>query len=205
MGLVAKSSGGTFTPVPAGVHVANCYAVYDVGSHYSAMFEKLQHQILVIWEIPGERFEKEVDGQKQNFPCVISKYYTLSLNEKSNLRKDLESWRGRKFTQQELAGFDVGKLVGVGCQLNVLHENKNDAVRAKISAIMPLPKGTKAPPIENPTVRYAIDEHGHSLPKTCPEWIAKKISESEEWKAIGGANGAVQEDDLSIDEDNIPF
>ena len=31
-------------------------------------------------------------------PIAISEFYTLSLNEKANLRRDLVGWRGRSFT-----------------------------------------------------------------------------------------------------------
>ena len=40
----------------------------------------------------------------------VARVYTLCLHERAALRKDLESWRGRKFTEQELDGFDLEKL-----------------------------------------------------------------------------------------------
>ena len=41
---------------------------------------------------------------------TISATYTLSLGERSNLRKMLESWRSRAFTPEELQGFDLEKV-----------------------------------------------------------------------------------------------
>ena len=38
-------------------------------------------------------------------PFLVRRRYTASLHEKSALRKDLESWRGRAFTNVELDGF----------------------------------------------------------------------------------------------------
>ena len=37
----------------------------------------------------------------------LRKDYKNSLHEKAGLRKDLEAWRGRRFTDAELAGFDL--------------------------------------------------------------------------------------------------
>jgi len=42
---------------------------------------------------------------------MISKRYTMSLGEQSTLRKDLESWRGKKFTPEELQGFDLNACI----------------------------------------------------------------------------------------------
>jgi hypothetical protein len=69
----------------------------------------------------------------------VSKFYTLSLNEKANLRKDLESWRGKAFSDAEIEnGFDIEKLIGANCYLNIAQNDKGKSV---ISAINPLPKG----------------------------------------------------------------
>ena len=65
---------------------------------------------------------------------TISKFYTLSLHEKSNLGQDLVSWRGRPFTETERQGFDITKLIGVTCQLNVMH---TDSGKERISSVMP--------------------------------------------------------------------
>ncbi len=60
------------------------------------------------------------------------------------MRKDLESWRGRKFTQQELQGFDVETIIGVPCLLNIIQEDKGGETYANVASIMRLPKGLPA-------------------------------------------------------------
>jgi hypothetical protein len=55
-------------------------------------------------------------------PYIVNKRYTLSLNEKATLRHDIESWRGKAFTEAEIEGFDVEKLIGSNCLLNVVHK-----------------------------------------------------------------------------------
>jgi len=65
------------------------------------------------------------------------------LHEKSALRKDLESWRGKKFTRDEEMGFDIERLIGVNCLLNITHNEVGDRTYANIVSIMPLAKGMR--------------------------------------------------------------
>jgi len=79
----------------------------------------------------------------------------LSLHEKSNLGMDLVSWRGRPFTEQEKQGFDITKLIGVPCQINVMH---NDSGKEKISSVMPLGKDTKIHEQYHESISFSIDD-----------------------------------------------
>lgn len=190
MALIAKNDGGGsgYEPVPAGLHKAICYAVYDLG-HQVVEFQgqtKVQHKVMVAWELPEERMEYEKDGEQINMPRVISKEYTLSLHEKANLRADLVGWRGREFTEQEEQGFDLTKIVGKPCQINVIHRKskKSGNTYANIAAIMQAPKdgSMKGLQPENPQMWYDIESE--IPPDTIPEWIVKKIMESNEKKGI---------------------
>lgn len=210
MPLIAKSSGeGNYEPIPAGVHIAICYALYDLGTHYSEKFGNMAHKIILSWELPEERIKGEKDGKKFDMPRAISKEYTLSLNEKANLRKDLENWRGKKFTEEELAGFDVGKIVGAPCQINVVHTPKGDKTYSNIGAIMPVPKGYKCGKPENETVYYIIEEDKKDVPSQCPEFIRKKIEASQEWAKLsdGQPPHHVAEEfaETTVSEEGIPF
>lgn len=66
------------------------------------------HKIRIFWEIIGETIE--INGEQM--PRLVSKEFTLSLNEKSKLRQALQSWRGKAFTAEELQGFDLRKVLG---------------------------------------------------------------------------------------------
>ena len=69
----------------------------------------LIHIFIFMWELPGE--EIEIEGEMK--PRAISETYTNSLGEKANLRKMLENWRGRAFTQEEMDGFDLRNVLGL--------------------------------------------------------------------------------------------
>jgi len=63
--------------------------------------------------------------------------------EGSNLRRDLESWRGRAFTEAERKAFDVEKLIGVNCQLSLKHNVSKSTGRpyAQVTVVLPAVKG----------------------------------------------------------------
>jgi hypothetical protein len=134
MAIVAKRSEKTFTPCPAGTHAAVCVDVVDLGYLESAFTPgKKQHKISIVWQV-----EEAMENGK---PFLVQNRYTLSLDEKANLRRDLESWRGKAFTDAELAGFDVEAIIGTNCLLNVLHNEKQGKVYANVKSVMPVIKG----------------------------------------------------------------
>ena len=142
MAIMATAGGGdgkTFTPAPAGVHQAVCVDVVDLGVldvTWQGVTKK-QRKVNVAWQLNEDRD----DGK----PYLVFKRYTLSLHEKAGLRKDLESWRGKKFTDEEGRGFDIERLISVNCLLNVTHNQVGDRTYANVVSIMPLAKGM--PPI----------------------------------------------------------
>ena len=194
MSLTAKNNGTQMDPIPAGVHIAVCYGIVDLGTQFNEKFNKSVRKVLLLWELPQCRGEFERDGKKLNLPRAISRRYTLSLSEKANLRRDLESWRGKKFTAPELAGFDVQAVLGAACQMQIVHEAGSDGkTYAQISAIMALPKGTARPKPENPTLVFSFEgvTSAPVLPLTMPDWIREVIAESAEWKRFSGGQPSV--------------
>ena len=137
MPIIAKSTGGgtDFVPCPQGVWNAVCCDVVDLGVLEVSFGgnKKKQHKIYISWQV------EEV--MENNKPFLATKRYTLSLHEKAALRKDLESWRGRPFTDEELEGFDIEKLIGIPCMLNVVENRKDGKVYGNVTAIMRLRKG----------------------------------------------------------------
>lgn len=203
MSLEAKDSGGQdFEPLSENIHHAVCSRIYDLGTQHSEMFGTDSHKVLITWEVPGETIE--IDGE--DVPRIISKEYTLSLSKKSNLRPALEAWRGKKFSEKELQGFNVEKLVGANCQLQIVHVKKEDKTYGNIAAIMALPKGTEKITAFNGTHVYKIED-SNNFPDSTPEWIKKKIMNSKEWKSTElkgmSAESGNGKDDI-VDEE-IPF
>ena len=138
MAIVVKRTGGDFLPAPAGTWPAVCVDVIDLGQMDNPWREEKVHKIRLVWQIS----ERMPDGR----PYLVSRMYTASLHEKSSLRKDLSSWRGQDFKTEELAGFDLENVLGVGCLLSVMQQTGNDGqVYANVVAVMRLPTGYEAP------------------------------------------------------------
>lgn len=185
-------------PLPeAGTTQAVCCAVWDLGLQKTSYAgeEKIQHKIIVAWEITEKinAPESEYHGK----PYMLNKKYTLSLGDKANLRKDLESWRGLPFSTDELQnGFDLEKLYGTNCYIGIKHEpDRNDPskVYANVTAILPIPKG-----MEKITPLRARDE----LP---PKWVQEKIAQAVALHVIeDNPFGDEQHDDIGQPEP-FPF
>jgi hypothetical protein len=140
MPIIAKDSGGEFTPHPEGMHQMVCIDVVDLGVLPTAFGDK--HKINIRWQ------SAERNGKGQQL--TVQKRYTLSLHEKSSLRSDLQAWRGKPFTAEEARGFDVEKLIGVNALVNVIHKKSDDGkVWANVAAVSPLMRGM-APIVADP-------------------------------------------------------
>jgi hypothetical protein len=140
---VVATRGTVYPNAPEGAHAAVCCDIIDLGvlSITYAGVTKKQHKIWIVWQLE----ELRDDGK----PHTVRKRYTLSLHEKSALRKDLESWRGRKFSEEELNGFDVELLLSAPVYLNVIHAEKEGMTYANVASMMRLPKGMQAPTIRD--------------------------------------------------------
>jgi hypothetical protein len=121
---------------PAGLYQAVCVDVVDLGLVDVTYNGKTRQQakVRVVWQSE----EKRDDDR----PFLLSRRYTASLSEKASLRKDLESWRGRAFTPEELDGFDVETLLGVNAFLTILHAERDGKTYANVASVAPLKKGT---------------------------------------------------------------
>jgi hypothetical protein len=194
MGFVASDSGGgNFKRVPSGVHIGRCYSLIDLGTQLSTgqYGEKLQHKIRVAWELFGEDEEGkpltvEFDGKEM--PMTISKSYTLSLSEKASLRKDLQSWRGREFTDEEAKGFDISKLIGAYCMVNVTTSETNGKTYSNVANLTPLPtalKASKPAPIHE-VVTFDLDNPDWAVFDSFHDKLKDAIKRSPEFAQAAG-------------------
>jgi hypothetical protein len=132
MPIYAKASGG-FIPAPEGTHAAICVDVIDHGTVEDNFQGKVQQRqkITVVWQIAnmdnGDAF-------------LVRRLYTCSLHEKATLRKHLESWRGRAFTEQEIEGFDFETLLFKCCLVEIIHVRRNGLVFANVARVIRWPK-----------------------------------------------------------------
>ncbi len=180
MAFIATKPPSTFAPPPAGNHIARCYRLIDLGhqpKEYQGQSKGEARKIMATFELLGE--DRMDDGR----PFTLSRSWFLSMHEKSSMRRDLESWRGRAFTPVEEDGFDVSKLLGAYCLLNVAEETGSDGkVRTNIKAITPMLKGMQKPEAVNPAALFDSDDPDMDLFSTFSDRLKEMIRNSREWR-----------------------
>jgi hypothetical protein len=187
MGLTAKDNKGVdFEPIPEDLHPAICFAIWDVGTQLEEIMghSKKVHRVVIAWELPNVRAKFEKEGRSIDVPRTVSRKYRLSLHKKAQLRKDLESWRGKQFTEDQLKGFDLRNVLSAPCQLQIIHNKEGDKTYANISAITKWTFGAP-PPVEN-KVKFFSFEETQAIPEGTPEWIVKLIQRAAEFQAEYG-------------------
>ena len=204
MSLFASAQSSTkFPPIEPGTYPAVCSAIIDIGEQYSEKFDKATHKVILQWEIPSETIETE-EGQKTR---VQSETFTLSLNEKAALRKVLESWRGKQFTDEELKRFDLRNILGVGCLITIIHKDSpNGNTYANVSSVSKLPKGFPAP--AGTIIPWSFDlDDPDAIEKLAelPEWLQKRIQASEEYKAYQTKKELDPSAMPTVDPDDFPI
>jgi hypothetical protein len=183
MQLPKPSEGGDFTPPPAGVFPAICYRFVDLGTQ-TTNWEgqvKRQHKIMLSWEIT-DTDERMEDGK----PWTISQRYTWSMSDKANLRKTLESWRGKPFEEADFGpgGFDTKNLVGAPCLLSIIHATKEGKTYANISSVTKLPKGMLGGALVNEAAYFSLEDFDAELFAKFSDSLQDTIKASPEYQAL---------------------
>lgn len=196
------TGGQDFKRAPAGSHLAVCNMVADVGLQPgSRMYPSPKHKLYIRFEIPAERVEYEKDGKKVEGPLTIGTFYTASMNEKAALRKHLEGWRGRAFTDEQAADFDVETVLGKPCMLSIVENESGGKTYSNIASISSIPKGIEPPKHENPLLFYSED-NGDAFDKL-PKWLQEKIeAQLQPEPKTSNGHGPAPSD---FEDDEIPF
>lgn len=208
MSLTVTKGSDDFELLPAGQYIARCYKIIDLGTQDVVWLgeTKQQHKVMIYWEILDDKVKME-DGR----PYSISRKYTASLNEKSNLYADLVSWRGKDFTEAELAGFDISKLLGAYCQMQVIHNESGGKTYANANTLMATKERPKA---VNPDVMFDIENPDMDIFESQSDWLKNQIRQSAEWQARSAGVEDVDTTDTpskpigteeTINLDDIPF
>jgi hypothetical protein len=201
--LIARATQtSSFKPVPPGSHLARCYRIIDLGTQKTTFNgeSKFIKKVMFQFEVHSEDDDGPLKTDKGE-PMSISKNYTLSLSDKAVLRADLEAWRGREFTREELQGFELKNVLGAWCLITVTRATGNDGREyTNITGVSPVPKAMKQnlPTPFNQVGIFYIDDPDMEMFQTLSERIRQKIMETPEWKSRGKSSSAPIEDDESI-------
>ena len=219
MSLTARDSGGgSFTPVAPGMHLARCYRIVDMGTQKSEYQGQVKHlqKVMIQFEVHGEDDNGNALVTNKGEPMSISKNFTLSLAEKATLRKDLQAWRGRDFTADELRGFELKNVLGAWAMITAAKSVGNNGKEyTNVISINPVPVAIKKaglPEGFNKLAMFVIENPDMELFETFGNGLKEKIQGSPEWRARNGGqeqtparkptNTGSGFDDM---DDDIPF
>ena len=192
--------GGNFKILDAGSHAAVCTQIIGIGPQETPWGAK--EKLKIRFEVPAERVEWEVDGEKHEGPMTIWATYTASLSEKANLRQDLESWRGRPFSPDELKGFELDALLGKPVMLSVIHRAVEGKTYANITSLSKIPKGMEIPKAEGDLISFNPRNHTPEAYAALPEWLRDRVDAGLAAIKAGESAPAPVAD---FQDDDIPF
>jgi hypothetical protein len=175
--ISGEGSGGDFPKLEPGIYHGTCFSIVDLGTtdqEYKGVVSK-KTRVHLGFEIteavdPSTNIVMMEDGR----PFGVFKTYTASLFEAATLRKDLESWRGKSFTEEELAGFDISNLIGCTAKIEVGLTKKSDfgdGGNPKILALREPKEGVQKVETHNDTLIFDLDVY-------CDEFRGKSSDET---------------------------
>jgi hypothetical protein len=171
------------------MHLARCYRIVDIGTQKTEYQGQIKHQqkVMMQFEVHGEDDNGNPMVTSKGEPLSISKNFSLSLAEKATLRKDLQAWRGREFTPEELRGFELKNVLGAWCMLTVAKAIGNNGKEyTNIISINPVPVAIKKaglPEGFNKMSMFVIDNPDMELFETFGSSLKEKIQATPEWRA----------------------
>jgi len=212
--IIAKQSSNSqsdFKLPPAGSFMARLYRIIDIGTQTTEWMgkRKMQRKIIAMFELHGEDNEGKPLQTPEGKPLIVSKRYTLSLDEKATLRKDLEAWRGKAFTQEELDGFNLDVLLGKCCMVSITHSSYEGKEYANISSISQIPSALKKlgePKGVNELMIFTLNPFDQSKFEKLSEGMQGVIKKSSEYRNTFEPNsGPITSSSLEAMDDDIPF
>lgn len=134
----AKASDSKFKPHPEGQFVAQCVDTIDLGEKvekYQDQPARLTHKCVLVFRTGQVNQET---GEAQD----IAREFTVSMGEKANLRAFLESWRGKKYTEEQVEeGVPLHKLANQFALISVGHnKGANGKTYANIVTVAGVPE-----------------------------------------------------------------
>lgn len=168
-------------PVEPGVYIAVCVYSIDLGEQLCEFKDKTKsyiNQVRLGFELTGETVE--IDGKQE--PRVLSRTLNFTRSKNGGLRKFVQSWLGKTFTDDEFNELDTNNLVGMPAQLSVVLTESGEY--ANIDTIMQLPRGMTAPAPVSPLIRYDMEPWDDATFAALPDWAQEQIKKSTQYQKL---------------------
>ena len=168
-----KQNESTYVAPKAGLTHGVITAVIDTGSAPNKFRDdEMQRQLMIEWTLPKQTNEGE--------PLNISKWFTASIHEKSNLY-GLITDLGITIVGE----YDLFDLLGVNCMVNITEFTKdNGDKKMNVSSVAPLMEEMEA--VTLPTRKLDLNAFSEDDWSQLSEGIQKLIMKSPEYKELTG-------------------
>lgn len=177
--------GGSFEIPSEGPVQGVCVDLIDLGL-VPGYEGRQEHKIELVFQVD----EQNEAGDAR---LEVKRRFTLSMNAKANLRKFIQSWRGKPLTDEEAGDFELYDLIGQNGMLSIVHAaSDKGGTFANIDTIMRLGKGQQKMVAENYTRRVKKEE-------------AEKPAEKPASKPAGKPAGRPVPPPAEADDDEVPF
>jgi hypothetical protein len=165
--VTAKNSDAKFKSHPEGQFVGQCVDCIDMGEVVQDFPDKpkyLAQKCALVFRT-GEK-----NDETGEFIDVVGEF-TVSMGENANLRKFLEQWRGRPYTQDQVdEGVPLDKLVGNWALLTISQKpSKKGRMYAVIVSAVGVPKqmqGSLTPWTGFVRPKYLVDRKAENVKAT---------------------------------------
>lgn len=209
----SNKSDSKFKLVPVGNHLGRCYRIIDLGTQTSVIKGEtsIQKEIEISWEVHGNDDNGNPLTTSDGRPLVIDRRFSRTWYENSALRKMLQSWRNKPWTNKEAEGFDLKNILGHWAMVAVVHRvsGNNGKTYANVNDLTPVPNMIRQaglPSGFNETKIFDLSNPDWELYESLPEWKQKKIAMSPEYQeARSGKKPQTPSSGFEDMDDDIPF
>ena len=162
-----------------GTYMARISSIVDLGVQPMTDWQtheptESKPRVLITWTLPTETIERDRDdGTTETLPRVLSKEYTLSNHEKSNIVKLVLALKPDCKVLNEM--LDTECMVSVGSTVN-----DND----KIVSVVKSPKGMTVDALPHGAAFFDFDNPDEESYMFLPHWIQGKIKEAENYSGF---------------------
>ena len=192
----AKKGLGGGPLAPVGNHIARCFQIVDLGTQDNPRYGNTSHKVRISWELCEQLHDFGRGAGKEPFAVNMSVNFFVGKN--SNFTKLLEGWKGGTFSDSELETFEMKRLVGKACMVNVVHVTKEDVDYANVASVSPIPAKWRdgVPAMHNKPLYFDVDMGPNSAEfKALPEFLQKMIEKCHEWRGSGSSLPPGSEDE----------
>tara|TARA_R110002020_G_scaffold357043_5_gene569494 strand:+ start:1724 stop:2311 length:588 start_codon:yes stop_codon:yes gene_type:complete len=132
--LIVTGKKKEYENIKPGLINAICVGVWNIGVQKSEYNEEVKFNEKIIIG-----FEVEQRNSVSNLQIFHPEVFTMSLHAKSKLGPMIESWFSKKLTDKERYNYDLKKIVGKRCTLNLIE----NGTWISIATILPAQESNK--------------------------------------------------------------